>query len=264
MMPGLLKAILLGIVQGLTEFLPVSSSGHIELTKYFLNYHPKDDLLFTVVVHFATALSTIFVFRREIGQIFSGLFSGEKESVSFSVKIILSMIPAGVVGVLLDEQLNTLFEQQIVLVSVCLIITGFLLLLANRVQPVAGRSLGFRDALIIGLAQGVALLPGISRSGATISTAMLLRIDRQQAARFSFLMVVPLILGKVAKDLMDGTMSAAEADYAALAGGFVAAFVVGILACRLMIRLVAGARLQYFAFYCFAIGLVALASYFLI
>ncbi|MEZ4720453.1 MAG: undecaprenyl-diphosphate phosphatase [Flavobacteriales bacterium] len=256
-----LEAIILGIIQGLTEFLPVSSSGHLELGKALLgdNSLPEESLLFTVVLHFATALSTIIVFRKDILEILQGLLQFKwNEQAQFSVKIILSMVPAGLVGVFFNDQIEALFSKQILLVGAMLIITGLLLFLADRAKKTE-RSVSMGNAIIIGIAQAIAILPGISRSGATISTSVLLGIDRERAARFSFLMVVPLIFGKMAKDVMDGGIAASQMEITPLLLGAVAAFVSGLVACRWMIALVKNSQLKYFSYYCFAVGAISIA-----
>ncbi|MGB1317099.1 MAG: undecaprenyl-diphosphate phosphatase [Flavobacteriales bacterium] len=258
---GFWEALILGIIQGLTEFLPVSSSGHLELGKVLLGDDslPEESLLFTVVVHAATALSTIVIFRNDILEILKGLFQFKwNEEAQFSVKVIISMMPAAVVGVLFNDQIEALFSRQILLVGAMLIFTGLLLFLADRAKK-TDKKVGFVNALIIGLSQAVAILPGISRSGATISTSVLLGIDREKAARFSFLMVVPLILGKMAKDLMDGNISSETTDLMPLAVGFTAAFVAGLFACTWMISLVKKSQLRYFSYYCFVVGIGAIA-----
>lgn len=253
---GFWEALILGIIQGLTEFLPVSSSGHLELGKVILGDEslPEESLLFTVVVHAATALSTIVIFRKDILEILKGLFQFKwNEQTEFSVKIILSMMPAAIIGVLFNDQIEALFDKQILLVGAMLVITGLLLFLADRAKK-TDRQVSYANALIIGISQAVAILPGISRSGATISTSVLLGIDREKAARFSFLMVVPLILGKMAKDLLDGNISSETTDLMPLAVGFAAAFVAGLLACTWMISLVKKSQLRYFSYYCFVVG----------
>ncbi len=258
----ILKALVLGIVQGLTEFLPVSSSGHLELTKWLLNDESvaKESLLMTVVVHAATALATLFVFRKEVGEILKDLFRFRwNEGSRFSAWIVLSMLPAAMVGLFFDEVLDALFNRQIVLVACMLLLTAALLWLADRAKTTK-KGLGPKEAIIIGFAQAVAILPGISRSGATIATSVLLGVDREKAARFSFLMVVPLILGKMAKDMLDGDFLASEQPLALLVA-FAAAFFTGVLACVWMIRLVKDAKLRYFSYYCIAIACIALCLY---
>ena len=197
-MEDIIRSIVLGIIQGLTEFLPVSSSGHLELAKYFLNDDSlaEESLMMTVVLHAATALSTLLIFRKDVVEIFRGLFRFKwNDEVQFSLKIILSMVPAVLIGILFEEQIEQLFSRQILLVGLMLIVTGLLLFLADRAKR-SDKKVNYLHAIIIGISQAIAILPGISRSGATISTSVLLGIDREKAARFSFLMVVPLILGK--------------------------------------------------------------------
>ena len=258
-MSELIRAFVLGIVQGLTEFLPVSSSGHLELAKVILGDTAlaEESLLMTVVLHFATALATIWVFRADVGQILKGIFTGQREDLDFAVKIFLSMVPAAAVGVLFEEELNALFNQRIMLVGFMLLLTGLLLFLADKAKNTT-KGVGIKDALIIGVSQAVAILPGISRSGATISTSVLLGIDRSKAARFSFLMVVPLIFGKIAKDLLDGNIMAQASNWQPYTVGFLAAFITGIFACTLMIQLVKRSQLRYFAYYCFIVAILAI------
>lgn len=255
-----LDALLLGIIQGLTEFLPVSSSGHLELGKAILgdNSIPEESLLFTVVVHFATALSTIVVFRKDIAQILKGLFQFTwNEEARFSIKIILSMIPAALVGVLFEEQLEALFGGNILLVGVMLLVTGVLLFFADKAKDTQ-KNVSFSNAFIIGIAQAIAVIPGISRSGATISTSVLLGNDKAKAARFSFLMVIPLIFGKIAKDILDGALTSQTGNISVLLIGFIAAFVAGLVACTWMIKLVKRSKLSWFAIYCFIVGIIAI------
>jgi len=256
----IIDAIILGIVQGLTEFLPVSSSGHLELGKAILGDAsiPEDSLLFTVVLHFATALSTLVVFRSDVWEILKGLFSFKwNEETQFSLKIILSMFPAALVGLFFEERLEGLFGENVLLVGYMLMITALLLYLADRAQETE-KKVTYLNAFIIGVSQAIAILPGISRSGATISTSVLLGIDKSKAARFSFLMVVPLILGKMAKDLFGGQIDFQSAQIVSLGAGFIAAFIAGLFACTWMIQLVRQSKLQYFAIYCFLVGLIAI------
>lgn len=259
-MNDLLTALLLGIIQGLTEFLPVSSSGHLEIGKFLLGDDAvgEESMVMTVVLHAATALSTLVVFRKEVGEILRGLFQFKwNEETQFSLKIILSMIPAVFVGLVFEEQIEALFTRNMLLVGAMLLLTGGLLFLADRAKATT-KGVSYTNAILIGIAQAIAILPGISRSGATISTSVLLGVDRTRAARFSFLMVVPLIFGAMAKDLLDDTFTTAAIDLAPLAVGFVAAFATGILACTWMIRLVQRSQLKYFAYYCFLVGLIAI------
>ena len=262
-MSSIFAAILLGIIQGLTEFLPVSSSGHLEITTFILEHFgseglPEENILMTVVLHAATALSTLFIFRDEVAQIFRGLLQFKwNEEFRFSLKIIISMVPAAVVGVLFDEQIDALFGGRILLVGSMLIVTGLLLFVADKAKNTT-QSVSFGQSLIIGIAQAIAILPGISRSGATISTSVILGIDREKAARFSFLMVVPLIFGKMAKDILSGEMASESAALIPLLAGFVAAFITGLIACKWMISVVKKSQLKYFSYYCFTIGILAI------
>ena len=255
-----LDALLLGIIQGLTEFLPVSSSGHLELGKAILGDTsvPEESLMFTVVVHFATALSTIVVFRKDIWEIITGLFSFRwNEETQFSTKIILSMLPAVIVGVFFEEQLEALFGGNILLVGCMLIVTAVLLFFADKAKDTQ-KKVSFSNAFVIGVSQAIAMLPGISRSGATISTSVLLGNDKGKAARFSFLMVIPLIFGKIGKDLLGGDLSASSGNVSVLIIGFLAAFIAGLVACTWMIKLVKKSKLSWFAIYCLVVGLVAI------
>lgn len=255
-----IDAILLGIIQGLTEFLPVSSSGHLELGKAILGdiSVPKESLLFTVVLHFATALSTIVVFRKDILSLLKGIFEFQwNEDLQFALKIGVSMIPAVIVGLFFEEQLEQLFGGNIMLVGCMLIVTALLLFLADKAKD-TNKKVSFSNAFVIGVSQAVAMLPGISRSGATISTSVLLGNDKTKAARFSFLMVVPLIFGKIAKDILGGELSYDATNFTTLSIGFLAAFVAGLFACTWMISLVKKSKLSYFAIYCVIVGLIAI------
>jgi undecaprenyl-diphosphatase len=256
----ILDAIILGIIQGLTEFLPVSSSGHLELGKAILgdNSLPEESLLFTVVLHFATALSTLVVFRKDILDIIKGILKLKwNEDMQFLTKIVISMLPAVVVGLFFEDQLEALFGGDIFLVGCMLIVTAVLLFLANKAKDTT-KNVSFKNAFVIGISQAIAMLPGISRSGATISTSVLIGNDKTKAARFSFLMVVPLIFGKIAKDILSGDISSNSQNFTALSVGFVAAFVAGLFACTWMISLVKKSKLSYFALYCVIVGVIAI------
>lgn len=251
----ILHAIILGIVQGLTEFLPVSSSGHLEIVKALLNNKNigEQSMLMTVVLHGATALSTIYIFRNDIIIIIKGLYSGVKEQVNFSIKIILSMIPAAFVGLFWEDEIEALFGGDLILVGAMLIVTALLLFFADKAK-ITDKKISFLNAIIIGVSQAIAILPGISRSGATISTSVLLGIDKEKSARFSFLMVVPLILGKISKDIFSGDISFSSSESLPLLFGFISAFIIGIIACKWMIKIVKNSQLSYFAIYCALIG----------
>mgnify|MGYP006176570749 FL=1 len=258
---GVIEAVILGIVQGLTEFLPVSSSGHLEIAKELLSVSEQEqNLLMTIVLHAATALSTIIIFRKDITTIITGLFQFKwNEEAQFSVKIILSMIPAAIVGLFFEEEIESLFGGQIVLVGSMLLLTGLLLFLADKAKK-TNKKVSILNSILIGIAQAIAILPGISRSGATICTSVLLGVDREKAARFSFLMVVPLILGKMAKDMLSGDLITESTTILPLIFGFIAAFITGLVACKWMIRLVKKSQLKYFAYYCFAVGIISIVA----
>ena len=255
-----LETLILGIIQGLTEFLPVSSSGHLELVKAIMgsDYDQQQGLTVTITLHAATALSTIFVFRKDIVMILYDLLRFKRgESLNFSLKIILSMIPAVIIGLFFENFIASLFDGKTALVAVMLMITALLLFLADRVNE-NNRELNYINTFYIGVIQAIAILPGISRSGATIALAVLLKIDRKKAARFSFLMVIPLILGSMAKSVMDGDLSQESTALLPLLVGFVSSFITGVFACRWMVDLVKKSKLKYFSFYCFAVGALAI------
>ena len=246
-----LDSFILGIIQGLTEFLPVSSSGHLEIGKALLGNKsiPKDSMIFTVVLHFATALSTIVVFRKDIFEIFSDLLKFDwNHNTKFIIKILFSMIPAILIGLIFEVQLERLFSGEIILVGIMLIITSLLLVLADRAKE-TNKNIQYKNSIIIGISQAIAILPGISRSGATISTAVLLGIDKTKAARFSFLMVIPLIFGKIIKDVFSGELIYDSSEFSNIFIGFLSAFISGLFACTWRIKLGKNSQLKYFAIY---------------
>lgn len=257
-----LEALILGLVQGLTEFLPVSSSGHLEIGKALFG-NTEEDLTFSVVVHGATALSTLFVFRRDIGALITGVFRGATlPDSSLSARayvgwLVLSAVPAAAVGLTLREVLETGFIGHPDRVGAMLLLTAGILLLAQRL-PGSSKPLNAVRALLIGTAQAFAILPGISRSGSTISAALLLGISREEAARFSFLMALAPILGAMVLEIPDLTGDG-SAPWTVYAIGAVAAFASGTLACRWMIRLVKAMNLGVFALYCALAGIAAMA-----
>lgn len=264
-MNEVLQKIILGVIQGLTEFLPVSSSGHLEIVKVLIGDESVngDGLLTTVVLHFGTALATVVVFRNDILHIISDLFiHRSSDTIKFTLAILVSMVPVVIAGLFFEGQVNSLFSGNLLLVGLCLLITGGLLLLADRAKT-TDKKVSVFQGFLIGIAQLVAILPGISRSGATISATVLLGVDRDRAARFSFLMVVPLIFGKMLKDLLSNEMVLYDTSWFALFMGFTAAFLVGIWACQWMIRLVKKSKLFYFTIYCAIAGTFAIALYFL-
>jgi len=255
-----LEALILGLVQGLTEFLPVSSSGHLEIGKVLLNIEVKEDLVFTVMVHFATVLSTITVFYQDIRKLFAGLFRFQwNEETRYISKILISMVPVLIVGILFREEVESLFTGNLLLVGGALIVTALLLVSTQLVRP-GTRKIPFLDAFLMGIAQAVATIPGISRSGATISTGLLLKNDRSEVAQFSFLMVLLPIIGAALLDMLTMKSSTASAGISAssLIVGFVAAYLSGYLACRWMISLVKKGNLYWFAIYCAAVGIISI------
>lgn len=254
------EALILGLVQGLTEFLPVSSSGHLEIGKFLFNVEVKDSLNFTVIVHFATVLSTITVFHKDIKKLFAGLFQFKwNEETRYVFKIGISMIPVLIVGILFREEVESLFSGNLVLVGGALLLTALLLVSTQLVKP-GNKKIPFLDSFIIGIAQAVATIPGISRSGATISTGLLLKNGRSEVAQFSFLMVLLPIMGAALLDILSMSSSSAEAGIAtsSLIIGFMAAYLSGYLACRWMINLVKKGNLYWFAIYCAILGIISI------
>lgn len=262
---GVLEAIILGIIQGLTEFLPVSSSGHLELGKALLGEEgiPEETLLFTIIVHAATALSTIVVYRKYILELVQGLLKFKwNDETKFVSLIVVSMIPITIVGLTYKDEIEEFFTGRIVLVGSMLLVTGMLLLFTHFSKHRKGK-MTYGRSIIVGIAQTVAILPGISRSGSTIATSLLLGVSRERAARFSFLMVLPPILGGAlleTKEYLEGPPTTGESESLAMICAFLAAFISGIFACRWMISIVKKSKLSYFAYYCFAAGIVAIAA----
>lgn len=258
-----LQAILLGIVQGITEFLPVSSSGHLQIAKELLGVQLEENLTFDVTLHAATVLSTIVVLWSQVRRLFTGLFSRRfNDEQAYVLKILLSMIPIGIVGFLFKEQLDALLEAPYILVIVgaMLLLTAALLAFAYWAKPRQKESISYRDALIIGLAQACAAMPGLSRSGSTIATGLLLGNKKTAVAQFSFLMVLLPILGETFLEVVKGELTAGVGTVP-LVAGFLASFITGCLACRFMLEIVQRGRLIWFAVYCAAAGLVSIISY---
>jgi undecaprenyl-diphosphatase len=270
-----LQALILGLVQGFTEYLPVSSSGHLELGKIILGPEAEaGGLTFDIVVHVATVLSTLVILWREVMWIFAGLFRfdgrGMNDEQKYVLNILISMIPVGVVGLLFKDKVEALYaDNVIVVVGWCLLVTSVLLALTHFYQPREKEKISPLHAFIIGIAQACAVLPGLSRSGSTIATGLLLGNSRKNLAQFSFLMVIPPILGEALLDFKH--MFAPSAEYLAEHGsevavvptsslivGFIAAFVSGCVACKWMIALVKKCKLIYFAIYCAIVGAIAL------
>ncbi len=259
---NVLEAIILGIVQGLTEFLPVSSSGHLEIGKELLGVEVKDNILFTVTVHFATVLSTIVVFHKNIREIIRGLlkFSWNEETKYF-VKILISMIPVAIIGLFFKDEIKLLFTGKIFLVGLMLITTGGLLTLSVYIKS-KRREMSFFRVFIIGIAQAVAILPGISRSGATISVGLLLGAKREKIAKFSFLMVLIPIIGETFLDIMKGDCTNSDIGMLPLIAGFFSSFIFGLIACKWMLKIVKKGKLIYFAIYCAITGATLIFYFF--
>lgn len=260
-----LDALWMGILQGLTEYLPVSSSGHLAIASHFLGIEGEDNLSFTITVHIATVFSTLVILWKEIVWIFKGLFDfktpGMNDSQRYALNIIVSMIPVGVVGVFFRDEVEAIFGSGLLVVGVCLLLTALLLTFSYYARPRQKAEISLRDAFIIGLSQALAVLPGLSRSGTTIATGLLLGNDKAKLAQFSFLMVMPPILGEAVLDIIKGITQGVEATAASgigfwpLAVGFLSAFVSGCLACKWMINIVKKGKLIYFAIYCAIVGL---------
>lgn len=256
-----LQALVLGIVQGLTEYLPVSSSGHLSIGQALLGVSSEHNLTFDVAVHVATVLSTLVILWKEVVWIFSGLFrSPYTDEQRYAVNILVSMIPVGIVGVFLKDYVEQVFGSGLLIVGCMLLLTAALLAFSYFARPRQKERISVADAFIIGLAQAAAVMPGLSRSGSTIATGLLLGNKKETLAQFSFLMVIPPILGEALLDVMKAVKGGAEAavgdiSLAALAVGFLAAFVSGCFACKWMIDIVKRGKLIYFAVYCAIVGL---------
>ena len=255
-----LEALVLGVVQGLTEFLPVSSSGHLQIGNALFGVS-VENFAFAVVVHAATVCSTIIVLRREIAALLKGLFrfSWNPETI-YIAKIVVSMIPVAIIGFFFKDYVEGIFGSGLLIVGICLLVTAALLTFAYYARPRVKQDISFRDAFIIGLAQACAVLPGLSRSGSTIATGILLGNNKENIAKFSFLMVLVPVLGEALLSLVGGDFAAEETGISALAliVGFVSAFVSGYIACSWMLNLVKKGKLIWFAVYCFVVGLVIL------
>ena len=257
-----LQALIMGIIQGLTEYLPVSSSGHLELGKAILGVKMEENLTFDVMLHVATVLSTLVILWKEIDWILKGLFKCKmNEETKYVINIIISMIPVAVVGFLFKDQIEAFFTGNILLVGCCLMVTAALLIFTYYARPRKKEHLSPVDAFIMGIAQAVAVLPGISRSGSTIATGLLLGNKKERLAQFSFLMVIPPILGQAllsVKDFVTGEETFGGVGAVPMAVGFLAAFISGCFACKWMINIVKKGKLVYFGIYCAIIGTIAI------
>ena len=262
------EALVMGLIQGLTEYLPVSSSGHLAVASHFVGIDGEANLTFTVAVHVATVLSTLVILRKEIFWIFRGLFDfstpGMNAEQRYALNIIVSMIPVGIVGVFFKDYVEEIFGSGLLVVGICLLLTALLLAFSYYARPRRKENISLRDAFIIGISQACAVLPGLSRSGTTIATGLLLGNDKAKLAQFSFLMVIPPILGEAILDIAKGISEGAAAASAGiglgpLVIGFMAAFVSGCIACKWMIDIVRKGKLIYFACYCAVVGIALIA-----
>ncbi len=259
-----LQAILLGIVQGITEFLPVSSSGHLQIAKALLGVELEENLMFDVTLHAATVFSTIVVLWSEVERLLKGLFSRRfTPEQAYVLKIIVSMIPIGIVGCCFKDRIDAMLNAPwiLALVGAMLLLTAALLAFAYYARPREKEQISCRDAFIIGIAQAIAAMPGLSRSGSTIATGLLLGNKKAAVAQFSFLMVLAPILGETLLELMSGELTTGIGA-TQLAAGFAAAFLTGCAACKFMIEMVKRGKLIWFALYCAVSGLVAIISYY--
>ncbi len=258
------EALVLGLIQGLTEYLPVSSSGHLAIGSALFGIEGEENLTFTIVVHIATVLSTLVILWKEIDWIFKGLFKWQmNDETRYVINIIISMIPVGIVGVFFKDEVEAIFGSGLLVVGCCLLLTALLLTFSYYYKPKQKPDISMRDAFIIGLAQACAVLPGLSRSGSTIATGLLLGNDKSKLAQFSFLMVIPPILGEALLDgmkLLKGEELAGGIPALSLVIGFLAAFVSGCIACKWMIRIVKRGKLIYFGIYCAIVGIITLVA----
>jgi undecaprenyl-diphosphatase len=252
------EAIVLGLIQGLTEFLPVSSSGHLEIAKSLFGVNPEASFFFTVAVHGATVLSTLFVFWKEILNLIRGSLKFKmNEETTYTLKILLSMIPVGITGLLLKEPVESLFDGNMVFIGLMLLVTSGVLAAAHFMKK-GERPIGYRDAFIIGLAQAIAVIPGISRSGSTIATGLMIGNKKEEIARFSFLMVLIPVIGVNLLEIFSADTIMADTSWVIILAGFVAAFVSGYFACTWMIALVKKSKLIWFSIYCAVVGLLSI------
>ena len=257
-----LQALVLGIIQGLTEYLPVSSSGHLAIGSYLFGIDGEENLVFTVLVHVATVMSTFVVLWKEIDWILKGLFKFKmNDETKYFLNIVVSMIPIGIVGVFFKDTVEEIFGSGLLIVGCCLLLTAVLLTFSYYAKPRQRENISMKDAFIIGLAQACAVLPGLSRSGSTIATGLLLGNKKEKLAQFSFLMVIPPILGEALLDVLKaakGEEAFGDISVLPLVVGFIAAFVSGCLACKWMINIVKKGKLIYFGIYCAIAGAVTI------
>ncbi len=259
-----IEALILGLVQGLTEYLPVSSSGHLAIGAAIFGIDGEENLAFTIMVHVATVLSTLVILWKEIGWIFKGLFKFQmNEETKYFLNIVVSMIPVGIVGVFFKDYVEDVFGSGLLIVGCMLLLTALLLTFSYYAKPRQKEKISMKDAFIIGLAQACAVMPGLSRSGSTIATGLMLGNKKEKLAQFSFLMVIPPILGEALLDMLKaakGEEAFGNVDALPLAVGFAAAFVSGCVACKWMINIVKKGKLVYFGIYCALAGAAVIIS----
>ena len=257
-----LEALILGLIQGLTEYLPVSSSGHLTIGSALFGIEGEENLAFTITVHVATVFSTLFILWKEVSWLFKGVFKFQmNDETRYMLNIIVSMIPVGIVGVFFKDYVEAIFGSGLTIVGCMLLLTATLLAFAYYAKPRQKEKISLRDAFIIGLAQACAVMPGLSRSGSTIATGLLLGNKKENLAQFSFLMVIPPILGEALLDvvkMISGENVMGDIPPVSLIVGFLAAFVSGSLACKWMINIVKKGKLIYFAIYCVVAALFCL------
>ena len=269
-----LEALWLGLLQGLTEYLPVSSSGHLAIGSALLGIESEENLMFTVAVHVATVLSTLVVLGKEIVSLFKGTFSPLQGGTGldrlnadqrYMLNIVISMIPIGIVGLFFKDTVEEIFVSGLLIVGCCLLFTAALLAFSYFARPRQRENISAWHAFIIGCAQALAVLPGLSRSGTTIATGLILGNNKERMAQFSFLMVIPPILGEALLDILKASKEGFGAAFgdltvSALLAGFIAAFISGILACKWMIGIVKKGKLIYFAYYCLVVGIITIIA----
>ena len=259
-----LQALLLGLLQGLTEYLPVSSSGHLTICSTLFGIDGEENLTFTIAVHVATVLSTLFILWKEVAWLFKGLAKMQwNDEARYTVNILISMIPVGIVGVFFKDYVEEIFGSGLAIDGSMLLVTALLLAFSYYARPRQKENISMKDAFVIGLAQAAAVMPGLSRSGSTIATGLLLGNKKESLAQFSFLMVIPPILGEALLDTMKAIKGGTEAaigdiSLSALGIGFAAAFIAGCFACKWMIDIVKRGKLIYFAIYCAIVGIATL------
>ena len=264
-MSDVIKALILGVIQGLTEFLPVSSSGHLEIANELMGSQTlESDLTMVVLVHVGTAFSILYVFRQDILDLLRGISLTTLSSADlFILKIGLSMIPALIIGLAMEDQIDALFSGSIMWVGVFLIVTALILYFTPGPDTSQSKTeLTWRDSIVVGISQAIAILPGVSRSGMTIATALYSGVSRESAAKFSFLMVLPVIFGKVLLDVVGGDLSVSSVNMWPVIAALVSSFIVGVWACKWMVSIVKNSKLKYFSYYCAIVGFATILFHF--